>query len=412
MTVPTAASPRSALVKAGAVVGIATAAVNVLGFVLTIALGRLLTTGDFGAAVALLGVAIVGQVPALALQAVVARHVATAARPGQARALTIHSALVAMLVGLVSGLATFPLASLLHLGSPWPMAWVAVALVPTTLIFAIQGLLQGEERFTALAGLLLVVSVTRVGGGLAGATFGPSGVFAGIAAGGVVALAVALLMVWRELGAAPQPDADAVSERRAFYSELGTAVAGMGALLALTNVDVILARHYLSRHDSGLYAAGAVASKIAFWFPQAVAVVVFPRLADPVQRDALLARAAAVVLGLGIVTSAATALLGPWLLGLLIGAQYRTLGVTLGLFAAFGAAGTLVQLALYSGIATRDRLITGVLVGALAVLIGVVAFLSHGSVTAIITAAFTTMSLLAVGGLLLTRWRSRATARA
>jgi O-antigen/teichoic acid export membrane protein len=412
MTAPAAASPRSALVKAGAVVAIATAAVNVLGFVLTIALGRLLTTGDFGAAVALLGVAIVGQVPALALQAVVARHVATAARPGQARALTIYSTAVSVAVGVVAALATFPLASLLHLGSPWPMAWVAVALVPTTLIFAVQGLLQGEERFTALAALLLVVSITRVGGGLAGAGSGPSGVFAGIAAGGVVALAVALVMVRHDLVAAPQPDPNVGAELRAFYSELWTAVAGMGALLALTNVDVILARHYLSRHDSGLYAAGAVASKIAFWFPQAVAVVVFPRLADPEQRNALLARAAAVVFGLGVITSAATALMGPWLLGLLIGEQYRTLGVTLGLFAAFGAAGTLVQLVLYSGIAIRDRLITGVLVGALAVLISVVVFVSHSSVTAIITAAFVTMSVLAVGGLVLTRWRSRATARA
>ncbi len=412
MTAAPAEAAKPALVKAGAVVAITSAVVNALSFVLTIALGNLLTTADFGAAVALLGVSIVGQVPAMALQAVVARHVATAARPGQARALMVHSAVVAVAVGLVAALATLPLAGLLHLGSVWPMLWVAVALAPTTLFFAVQGLLQGEERFTALAALLLIVSVTRVGGGLAGAASGTSGAFAGIAGGAVVALVIALVMVRRELGAAPVPDADAPAERRAFYSELWTAVAGMGALLALTNVDVILARHYLSRHDSGLYAAGAVASKIAFWFPQAVAVVVFPRLSDPEQRDTLLARAAAVVLGLGVVTSVATALVGPWILGLLIGPQYKTLGITLGLFAAFGAAGTLVQLVLYSGIATRDRLITGVLVGALAVLICVVAFAFHGSVTSIVTAAFVTMSILAVGGLLLTRWRSRATVRA
>src|SRR5215207_2284587 len=180
MTAPPTAPARPTLVRAGAVVAIASAAANVLAFVLTIVLGRVLPLGDFGATVALLGVAIVGQVPAIALQAVVARHVATAdgqARPGQARALLTHSSLVALAVTLVAALVTLPAAELLHLGSPAPMAWLAASLAPTTLIFAVQGLLQGEERFGALAALLVVVGVTRVGGGLAGAAFGPSGVF-------------------------------------------------------------------------------------------------------------------------------------------------------------------------------------------------------------------------------------------
>jgi O-antigen/teichoic acid export membrane protein len=186
----------------------------------------------------------------------------------------------------------------------------------------------------------------------------------------------------------------------------------MGALLALTNVDVMLARHYLSRHDSGLYAAGAVASKIAFWFPQAIAVVVFPRLTDPEQRAGLLAKAATVVVGLGVLTSVGTAVLGPWILGILLDPEYRTLGATLGVFAAAGAAGTLVQLLLYSGIATRDRAITGVLVGALVVLVGVVSTVAHGSVNAIIVTVLSTLVALTVVGLLLTRRRSRATAPA
>lgn len=411
MTIPTVApTPRRALVRAGTVVAIATAAANVVAFALTIVLGRLLTVADFGAVVALLGVAIVGQVPAMALQVVVARHLATATaatRPGLARALLLHAGLVALAVAALAALITVPATGLLHLGSPGPMAWLAASLAPVTLIFAVQGLLQGEERFTALGVFLVVMAVTRVGGGLAGSGFGPAGVFAGIALGAVAALAVALFLVRRDLVAAGgQP-----FQPREFYGELWTAVAGMGALLALTNVDVMLARHFLSRHDSGLYAAGAVASKIAFWFPQAVAVVVFPRLADAEQREGLLARAATVVIGLGVLTSAGTALLGPWIFGILLGAEYRTLGATLGVFAAAGAAGTLVQLLLYSGIASKDRAITAVLVAALVVLVGVVSTVAHGSVTTIIVTVLTTLVTLAVVGLLLSRWRSRATVR-
>ena len=413
MTVPTVASTSRTLVRAGTVVAIASAAANVVAFALTIVLGRLLTVGDFGAVVALLGVAIVGQVPAMALQVVVARHLATATaatRPGLARALLWHAGLVGLAVAALAALITVPAAGLLHLGSPGPMAWLALSLAPVTLIFAVQGLLQGEERFMALGIFLVIMAVTRVGGGLSGSGYGPAGVFAGIAIGAVVALAVALYLVRHDLtdhGSPPQG-----FHPREFYGELWTAVAGMGALLALTNVDVMLARHYLSRHDSGLYAAGAVASKIAFWFPQAVAVVVFPRLADAEQRCGLLARAATVVVGLGVLTSVGTALLGPWIFGILLGAEYRTLGATLGLFAAAGAAGTLVQLLLYSGIASKDRTITGVLVAALVLLVGLVSTVAHGSVGAIIATVLSTLVGLAVVGLLLSWWRSQATARA
>jgi O-antigen/teichoic acid export membrane protein len=414
-TVPTDAAPAGrALVRAGTVVAVATAGANVVSFALTIVLGNVLSVGDFGAVVALLGVAIVGQVPAMALQVVVARHVATATdatRPGQARALLVHAALVGAAVAALAAVITVPMAGLLHLDSPFPMAWLAVSLAPVTLIFAVQGLLQGAERFTALGVFLVVMAVTRVAGGLAGGVAtGPSGVFAGIALGAVVALAVALFLVRGDL-TRTAPAAEPTRPRE-FYGELWTAVAGMGALLALTNVDVMLARHYLSRHDSGLYAAGAVASKIAFWFPQAIAVVVFPRLTDPEQRAGLLAKAATVVVGLGVLTSVGTAVLGPWILGILLDPEYRTLGATLGVFAAAGAAGTLVQLLLYSGIATRDRAITGVLVGALVVLVGVVSTVAHGSVNAIIVTVLSTLVALTVVGLLLTRRRSRATAPA
>jgi O-antigen/teichoic acid export membrane protein len=141
-----------------------------------------------------------------------------------------------------------------------------------------------------------------------------------------------------------------------------------------------------------------------------VAVVVFPRLADPEQREGLLAKAAGVVVGLGVLTSLGTAILGPWIFGVLLGDQYTTLGATLGLFAAAGAAGTLVQLLLYSGIATKDRAITAVLAGALVVLIVLVATVAHGSVTTIIVAVLGTLVGLSVTGLALNRRRSRATA--
>src|SRR5699024_5102783 len=52
-------------------------------------------------------------------------------------------------------------------------------------------------------------------------------------------------------------------------------------LIALTSVDLIMARVVLPGSDAGVYAMGSVATKAAFWLPAAVGVVLYPRMARP-----------------------------------------------------------------------------------------------------------------------------------
>jgi O-antigen/teichoic acid export membrane protein len=359
----------------------------------------------------------VGQVPGLALQAVVARHVATGrhgatrgrtAAPGPhdtgARTLLAVGAAGAAAVAAAGLLLALPLASALHLDSPAPTFWLALVLAPGTVGFAAQGVLQGAERFGALGALILVTSVARVIGGLAGSPAGPAGVLAGMTVGALVTVAFALYLLRHDLRRpAPRRGVPA-----GLAGEWWHAMAGLGALLALTNADVVLARHYLPAAESGLYAAGAVVAKIAFWLPQAVALVVFPRLTDPVARGPVLARAVAAVGTLGAVTSLGAAALGPWALGLVLGPTYRAFGPELGLFAAAGATGALVQLLLYSGIASGSRAIGLLLLGALAGLVTLVATVAHGSVVAVVTALISVLAAVAVVALVLTRRGQRA----
>jgi O-antigen/teichoic acid export membrane protein len=392
------------LLRSGIVVAAASAGGNVAAFALTIVLGRLLAPAEFGAIGALFGLAIVGQVPGFAVQAVVARRVATRRRSAATapRALLLAGVAVAAGVAVTAALLAVPLAGVLHLGSPAATFWLAASLGPGTVAFAVQGVLQGAERFGPLGLLILVTAALRVTGGLAGVPGGTAGVFAGVTAGAVGAVVFALYLLRGTLTGGPLP--------RGLAGEWWHAVLGLGALLALTNADVVLARHFLSPETSGLYAAGAVVEKIAFWLPQAVALVVFPRLTDPVARRPILLRACAAVAGLGAATSLGAAVLGPWVLGLVLGPAYRTLGAELGLFAAAGAAGALVQLLLYSGIAHGSRRIGALLLAALAALVAFVATVGHGSVTAVIGSVVLVLGTVAVGGLAVSFRRPRATA--
>ena len=69
-----------------------------------------------------------------------------------------------------------------------------------------------------------------------------------------------------------------------YLSELLRACGGLGGILLLANLDVILAGRYLVGGDLGRYNTAALISRAAFFAPQFVALLAFPRFARPEER--------------------------------------------------------------------------------------------------------------------------------
>jgi O-antigen/teichoic acid export membrane protein len=140
---------------------------------------------------------------------------------------------------------------------------------------------------------------------------------------------------------------------------LTAAMRASGALLGfvlLLNLDLLLARHHLAAADAGEYAVGSIITKVAFWVPQGIGVVLLPRLADESHRRRLLPTALALVTAFGAALTVATAASGSSALPLIGGSAYgESLGSATWLFAALGTLLALAQLLLYSGIASADR---------------------------------------------------------
>jgi O-antigen/teichoic acid export membrane protein len=433
------AVPRSRSLRRDALVLAAGMAVaNAGNYAFNVVMAFLLGPEAYGALAALLALVLVGSVPGLALQAVVARRTTLAggaAWPGVGWLVGRAGAgLVVLTVLLGPGLVLF-----LHLDSAVPVAWLTLALAPTPLLFAVQGLLQGRERFGALAAVMVAGAAVKLAAGLAlvAAGFGVSGAMAGVAAGAVLAaLAGLLLAAPGSTGApgggdnppisparsatlpvgAPQPgDAGTVRPgtghpsmvRRGagWWREVGTATTGLLGLFLLANVDVLLARHYLDRAAAGRYALGAVVAKIAFWAPQFVVTVIFPRLVGAADPRRLLAGSALVIAGFGALLGGGLAVADR--LGLavpVLGGGYAGLGPLLPLFAALGTALALVQLLLFEGIATRDRRMGQAVAVALVAEVALVAGPLHGSVAQVAgTALAVAVALAATGWWLLRR---------
>lgn len=317
---------------------------NIAAYLLALPAARWLGPAGYGEFAALLAAQLVLAVPALALQTVVAREVVHGKPVPALRVLGYRCAAIVAVVAL----AFVPLMS-------WALdtslAATASALVAAPLLVLLgteQGLLQGAGRFAELsvvlagAGIVKVapaVAVLAVGGGP-----GPT-LLAGAAGTGVMAFVARLITSRRPSGTGRPVDTTTIGVAtvlRASQVQL--------ALIALTSVDLVAARMVLDSHDAGLYAAGAVATKAAFWLPQAIGVVLYPRMANPEHSTAAIRSALGVLVALGgvlVVGAAAAAPLAP----VVFGDDYTPVQGILWMFAWNGAALAVLQGALLSAIA-------------------------------------------------------------
>ncbi|MGH3860855.1 lipopolysaccharide biosynthesis protein [Actinokineospora sp.] len=364
---------------------------NVASYLLTLVAARLLVPASFGELGSLLAVLVIGAVPALGLQTVVALRVAgdsSRRPPGPLVALGFGTSASITVVALLS----VPLfVWLLHLDGPGSMLFVALALGPITLNGLWYGSLQGAQRFGTMARLLLAEGVGRIGGTLVGLliTRTPTGALAGAAFG---AMAVAFAG-WLICGRPKPARLDFAHVRDVLH-----AAQALLALVLLVNLDLVLARHTLPEDVAGEYAVGAVLTKIAYWLPYAIAVVVLPRLASDEGRRRVIPLALGLCAALNALVVGGAALFGELGVRVIGGAKYADSVVPLWEFALVGSLLSLVQILLFSRIASADRRSTVLTWVAVLVEIGLVFAWFNGSLTNVVTAAVIATGALAAAG--------------
>lgn len=263
------------------------AVLNGSTYVLHVVTSRLLGPAEYGELAALLAVLMVLSVPLGVVQTIVAKRAAdggdvghpTAAELAVAatRAFLPASALAALIV-----LASAPvLESLLH-SDLLP----TLLLAPYTLLALVSavplGILQGRLRLAGLATAMTLGVVVRLGIGIAlvAAGFGVAGALAAVtlAQAATLGCALALLRVtahdWRR---APDAMQDA-------WRDVVTTVLALGSFWLLAELDIVLARHYLGEHASGLYSSAGLIARGILFVAAAVAVVALPRFVSAAAR--------------------------------------------------------------------------------------------------------------------------------
>lgn len=336
----------SELLAGGGVLLMAGVAVlNVTNFVFHFVISRKLGPDAYGALGALLGIILVLSVPAGALQVVITREVASR-RAGEAGVIVpvVAGPLLAEAVlwgtgaALVLAAASPLLQTFLHLPSVSTALLLSAYTIPIAIGLVPRAVLLGEMRFRWVALATVVGGVTRLVLGviLVEAGTGVNGAVAASVLAGVVEAAV-LLPAMRSM----LKEAEDVEPLRTRWSDTSSALVAMVGFWLFTGTGAVLARHYLTRTESGFYAAAWTAATAVMFLPGAVSFVAFPRFvaagASLPKARAALAQSLAIV-GVLAFGAAAVAITGSSLvIRLLFGPQFAASTAVVGVLAVSGA---------------------------------------------------------------------------
>jgi O-antigen/teichoic acid export membrane protein len=400
--VTTSTQPRSQLLRGTALIAVAMAVMNVGTYGFTMVAARLLGPREYGALAAVMGLLLVLNVVSLGLQATGARRVSAAPEDldrteADVLAATYRSAIA---VGVLC-LLCIPVVTVVLRLDTWLVAgMIALTAVPLTVMGGQAGILQGERRWFALAGVYLGMGLGRVvfGAGALWLEADTVSAMTGVALGAAVPVLVGGAALRRRSATArrrmgARPGQPTVGRSRRVVRELAHNSHALLAFFALTNVDVVIARITLDDYHSGLYAGGLILAKAVLFLPQFVVVLAFPAMSAAGARTTMTFQALAAVLVIGAGATLGAALLSDLAVAFVGGPAYAPLTSWIWGFAAVGTIWAMIHLLVYNVVARQTR------IGAVALWLGLVTLVALAP--AVSSGAFLLGGVLLVNGAVL-----------
>jgi O-antigen/teichoic acid export membrane protein len=144
--------------------------------------------------------------------------------------------------------------------------------------------LQGMQRFWALSGNMLLGSGARLLSGLllVWLGWGVSGALVASTLAGSLAFIGAMWILrpmWQRI------NRPGLSSGQGVLQYATAAFWGVLTFTVLTNVDVILVKHFFSPEDAGFYSTASTLGRIVLYLPTAVSIVLFPKAAERHARE-------------------------------------------------------------------------------------------------------------------------------
>ncbi|UDY22428.1 lipopolysaccharide biosynthesis protein [Nocardioides sp. Kera G14] len=398
------------LLESGGLIAVAIVVMNMSTYGFQMVAARLVGPEEYGSIASLLAIQLVSSVLQLGLQATAARRIAAA--PDDVAEVE-HGILrlgwrAAGALTLVL-LALSPLIShLLHLQSLYPALLLAVGALPMNVQGAQCGILQGERRWGALALVYLAAGVPRLAiGAIALSVRATEGAgMAAVALGWIAPCAVGWWFLSRGRHARPRRGGRSVAQRQLATEVAHSSLALLG-FFALSNIDIVMSRHILTPHGSGLYAGGLILTKAVLFLPQFVSIVAFPAMSTPAERRTVMLRALGMVAVVGAGSLVGSVVLADVAMVFVGGSDYDPIRSRLWQFAALGMLLAALQLLVYSVLARQSRR-SAWFIWAAVIVMGLVGWWRISSMAELLALATATDAVLFVVLFGMSLWTMRA----
>lgn len=339
---------------------------NASNFLFHVAVSRVLGPEEYGALGAVLGLLLLFGVPTMALQVAIAHEVASRrAAPDNEPIPVVVGPLLANAVllgmgasGLLLLLSPF-VRSFLHLPSTSTAVMLALFALPCAVGIVPRAVLIGQFRFARVSVALLAGTATRLLLGVLLVRRG-SGVSAAVAATVLAEVVTAIVLLPAVRGALEGPSH--VPPVRVRWRDATGAIVAFTGFWALTGVDTLLARHYLSGAESGLYAAAATGARAVLFLPLAVSLIQLPKFSGAAT-DSATGRAALfqslLVVGVLSIAALGVVLLAPGLIvGTLFGKAFAGSSAVVGILALASGCLGLASVLMHYHLASERRAVS------------------------------------------------------
>lgn len=260
---------------------------NVCNYLFQIVMGRLLSVEDYGTLNALFSLLVITSVPSGTISLIISKYIAGYNATEEQFKIKIFLrksiiyigsiALIAIMLGI--GISPF-IKTYLQVEKLSHVVFIMVTMGLTFLFPIVTGIEQGFKNFWNLGMLNLISPLIKLIVGFCLVFFGfkLNGAVGALVFGSFASVIIGFFMIKKYLILDDIRDVMLGRKDIIKYS-IPVLIAGL-CITVLTNMDMILIKHYFQPQDSGLYSSAVIFGRMIFYFPTAIVTVMFPIVAE------------------------------------------------------------------------------------------------------------------------------------
>jgi O-antigen/teichoic acid export membrane protein len=275
---------KGSLVTDSTIVIVASLVANVFNYIFQLYIGRALGPVEYGVFSAVISLLYIFSVPAMTIQTTITKFVSQFKANGREdqiatlilaaiRKISIYSFLVFFIFFLWSQ----EIASFFKIPSRVPVILLGLILVTGSILPTVRGALAGIQRFWIFSANSILGAALKLFFGilLVSMGFGVNGALSSLIISNLLVFFVALIFLrdvfQRQRGNIEKADV---------YNYSAPVLLSVFLFTIISNVDIVLVKHFLSPEEAGYYAAASLLGKIIFFLAGPISFVMFPKASE------------------------------------------------------------------------------------------------------------------------------------